>query len=53
MKKLFIQYESEKVLRPFERKVLSAALDIENKTAEMIMTPLEKCFMLDINSHLD
>ena len=53
MKKLFAQYETESVLRPFERKMLSAALEIDKKTAEEIMTPLSQCFMLDINTHLD
>eukprot|EP00347_Sterkiella_histriomuscorum_P010390 403376482 len=53
MKKLFEIYEHEKLLDPSERKILSAALEFQEKTAESVMTSLDKCFMLDINSVLD
>lgn len=53
MKRLFEMYEKEKLLDPAERKILSAALELQEKTAEMVMTPLEKTFMLDIDLVLD
>eukprot|EP00347_Sterkiella_histriomuscorum_P015763 403355771 len=53
MKKLFEIYEKDKLLDPSERKILSAALELQDKIAQSVMTPLEKCFMLDIDSLLD
>lgn len=53
MKRLFEIYEQEKLLDPSERKILSAALELQDKTAQSVMTPLEKCYMLDIDSVLD
>jgi CBS domain containing-hemolysin-like protein len=41
------------MLKPMERRMLSAALDIQVKTAAQIMTPIEKCFMIEINSTID
>lgn len=38
---------------PAERKILHAALELHDKTAADVMTPLNKCFMLDINSQID
>lgn len=38
---------------PSERKILNAALELHEKTAVDVMTPLNKCFMLDINSNID
>ncbi len=49
MKKLFEQYEKEKMLNPSERKILSAALELKTKTIGNVMTPLDKAFMLEIN----
>jgi len=49
MKKLFEQYEREKMLNPGERKMLSAALELKTKTIGDVMTPISKIFMLDIN----
>jgi len=42
-------YEKEKLLNPSERKILTAALELHEKTAETVMTPLDKAFMLDID----
>ena len=53
MKKLFEQYEREKMLNPGERKMLSAALELKTKTIGDVMTPINKIFMLDINTTLD
>ncbi|CDW89146.1 UNKNOWN [Stylonychia lemnae] len=53
MKRLFEMYEKEKLLDPSERKILSAALELQEKTAESVMTNLEETFMLDIDSILD
>ncbi len=46
-------YEKEKLLDPSERKILSAALELQEKTAKMVMTPLDKTFMLDIDLVVD
>jgi CBS domain containing-hemolysin-like protein len=53
MKRLFEMYEKEKLLDPSERKILSAALEFQEKTAESVMTPLDQTFMLDIEQVLD
>lgn len=50
MKRMFKMYEDEKLLHPHENRILSAALDFTEKKAEDVMTPLEKAFMLDIDS---
>jgi metal transporter CNNM len=49
MKSLFEMYEKEKLLDPHERKILIAALDLSEKTAKDVMTPLEKAYLIDIN----
>ncbi len=49
MKKLFEQYEKDKMLKPGERKILSAALELKTKTIGDVMTPIAKAFMLDVN----
>ena len=53
MKKLFQQYEKDKMLQPGERKMLSAALELKTKIIGEVMTPMSKIFMLDINQTLD
>lgn len=53
MKKLFEHYEKQQLLKPFERKMLSAALELKEKTVSQVMTPLANTFMLDINQNLD
>lgn len=53
MKKLFEKYEQQNVLRPSERKILSAALEMKHKTVGKVMTSLKDTFMLDINQNLD
>jgi CBS domain containing-hemolysin-like protein len=45
-------YEKEKLLNPSERKILTAALEMHDKNAESIMQPLDKTFMLDIDSKI-
>jgi metal transporter CNNM len=52
MKKLFEMYENDKLLNPDERKLLTAALEIQDKKAKTIMTPMSKIYMLEINTHL-
>ncbi len=41
------------MIKPSERKMLSAALELKFKKIEQVMTPLDKVFMIDINSNLD
>lgn len=53
MKRLFEIYEKEKLLDPQERKILTAALELHEKTTELVMTPLSKAFMLDIDLTID
>lgn len=50
MKKLFEMYERENLLQPSERKILTAALELHEKKAKNVMTPLDQTFMLDIDS---
>ena len=52
MKKLFEMYEKDHLLNPEERKILSAALELRDKSAGEVMTPLDETFMLDINAKL-
>jgi metal transporter CNNM len=52
MKKLFDMYEKENLLNPNEKKILTAALELHEKIAESIMQPLDKVFMLDIDSKI-
>ena len=52
MKKLFEMYEKDQLLNPDERKLLIAALEIQEKEAKHIMTPISKIYMLDINTKL-
>jgi metal transporter CNNM len=53
MKRMFEQYEKQKLLKPSERKMLSAALEIKTKKVGDVMTPISKVFMIDINTNLD
>ena len=53
MKKMFELYERENLLDPAERRILTAALDLQDKTAAHAMRKLEEVFMLDIDSVLD
>lgn len=52
MKKLFEQYEKDQLLNPDERKLMTAALEIQDKKAKTIMTPMNKIYLLDINTKL-
>ena len=36
-------------MKPGERKILSAALELKTKTIGDVMTPIAKAFMLDVN----
>ena len=53
MKRLFEMYEHEKLLDPQERKILTAALELHERKTYEVMTPLERAFMLDIDSIVD
>jgi metal transporter CNNM len=46
-------YEKDHFLNAAERKRLTAALEMESKTANDVMTPMDKVFMLDIETKLD
>jgi len=52
MKKLFEMYEKDKLLDPDERKLMTAALEIQDKKAKTIMTSMNKIYMLEINTKL-
>lgn len=53
MKRLFEIYEKEKLLDPSERKILTAALELHEKTTAEVMTPLDRVFKLDIDLPVD
>ena len=52
MKKLFELYEKEKLLNPSEKRILIAALEISDKRAGDVMKPLDKVYMLEIDTIL-
>ena len=53
MKQLFQIYEEQNLLDANERKILSGALDLREKTIISVMTPLDNVYMLEIDSQLD
>lgn len=53
MKRMFEMLELENVIKSSERKIIQAALDLQEKTAKEVMTPIEEVYMLDINTQLD
>jgi metal transporter CNNM len=50
MKRMFEMLEVENVIKSSERKIIQAALDLQEKTAREVMTPIEDVYMLDINT---
>lgn len=50
MKGLFEMYEKEKLLDTQERKILVAALEFHDKKVSEVMTPLDKAFLLDVDT---
>lgn len=50
---MFEMLEIENVIKSSERKIIQAALDLQEKTAKEVMTPIEDVYMLDINTQLD
>lgn len=53
MKRMFEQLEVDNVIKSSERKIIQAALELQEKTAGEVMTPIEKVYMLDINTKFD
>ena len=53
MKRMFEMLEVENVIKSQERKIIQAALDLQEKTAFEVMTPIDEVYMLEINTHLD
>ena len=53
MKRMFEMYEKEKLLTPSERKIMSTALEMQENAASLVMTDLDKAFMLEIDSLID
>ncbi|CDW77164.1 ancient conserved domain protein 2 [Stylonychia lemnae] len=53
MKRMFEQYEKSQLLKPQERKILSAVLELKSKVIGRVMTPIDKAFMIDINANLN
>lgn len=53
MKRMFEMLEIENVIKSSERKIIQAALDLQEKTARDVMTRIEEVYMLDINTQLD
>lgn len=53
MLRMFEMLEKENIIKSSERKIIQAALDLEKKTAAVVMTPIEDVYMLELNTHLD
>jgi len=53
MKRMFEMLESENVIKSAERKIITAALELQEKTAEQVMTKIDEVYMLEINTLLD
>lgn len=53
MKRMFEMLEGENVIKSSERKIIQAALDLQEKTAAQVMTSIENVFMLEIHTILD
>jgi len=53
MKRMFEMLESENVIKSSERKIISAALELQEKTAGEVMTKINDVYMLDLNTQLD
>lgn len=49
-KRLFEVQEKNNVIQPHEKKILTSTLDLHDKTAETVMTPLEHTYMLEYDS---
>lgn len=45
--------EIENVIKSSERKIIQAALDLQEKTTKEVMTKIEDVYMLEINTYLD
>lgn len=50
---MFEMLEIENVIKSSERKIIQAALDLQEKSAADVMTKIEEVYMLDINTQLD
>lgn len=53
MKRMFDMLEIENVIQGQEKKIISAALELAEKTAKEVMTKIEDVYMLEINTFLD
>ena len=53
MKRMFEMLEGENVIKSQERKIIQAALDLQEKSALDVMTKIEDVYMLEINTKLD
>jgi metal transporter CNNM len=49
---MFEMLESENVIKSAERKIITAALELQEKTAEQVMTKIDDVYMLEINTLL-
>jgi metal transporter CNNM len=53
MKRMFEMYEKDKILTSSERKILSAALEMQEMLSSQVMTSIDDVFMLDIETKID
>lgn len=53
MKRMFEMLEADNVIKSSERKIINAALELQEKTAFDVMTKIEDVYMLEINTKLD
>ena len=50
---MFEMLEADNVIKSSERKIINAALELQEKTAFDVMTKIENVYMLEINTKLD
>jgi len=53
MKRMFEMLEKDNIIKSSERKIISAALELQEKTAGEVMTKINDVYMLEINTQLD
>ena len=50
---MFEMLEKDNIIKSSERKIISAALELQEKTAGEVMTKINDVYMLEINTQLD
>ena len=53
LNRMFVMLEQENIINSGERKIVQAALELQDKSANFVMTKMEDAYMLEINTKLD